>query len=238
MLNHFRVIALFAVIMLVVAACTGDDDEATPTTEALTAESVLDLAAERWNETNTLEFTLEATGDSYLDSDESILLLNAEGELARPDSVSAEAQLNVLIATVNVNLIAIGNDSWWTNLVTGRWEASPDDFNYNPARLFDQDRGLAPIMQDIRDPELHDAENIDGRSAHRVTGIVSEDQISDITAGSIKGDDIDVTIWIAEDNHEVVRLFLSATEEGADEPTTWELHFSDHNDDVTIEPPI
>ncbi len=238
MFNHIRMIALLAVILLVTVACSSNGDDAEPTAEPLTAESVLDRAANRWGETDTLGFNLEASGNSYLDSDETILLLNAEGELARPDSVSAEAQLNILIATVNVNLIAIGDDSWWTNLITGNWEAAPEDFNYNPARLFDSETGLAPIMQDIRDAELHDAETTDGRSAHRITGIVSEDQISEITAGSIKGDNIDVTIWIAEDNYDVVRLLLSAQEEGASEPTTWELHFHDHNDDVTIESPI
>lgn len=238
MFNHIRMVALFAIILLITVACSSNGDDAEPTVEPLTAESVLDLAADRWGETDSLNFTLEASGNSYLDNDETILLLNAEGELARPDSVSAEAQLNILIATVNVNLIAIGDESWWTNLITGNWEAAPEDFNYNPARLFDPETGLAPIMQDIREATLHDAETIDGRSAHRITGIVSEDQISQITAGSIKGDNIDVTIWIAEDNYDVVRLLLSAQEEGADEPTTWELHFSDHNDDVTIESPI
>jgi len=132
----------------------------------------------------------------------------------------------------------IEDTAYMTNLVTGNWEQAPDDFNYNPALLFNPDDGLGPIMRDIRNAELHSTESINGQSAHRITGFVSDDQIEDITAGSIEGDDIDVTIWIDEDNHDVLRLLLSAA--GVDDAaeTTWDLHFSDHNQDVTIDAPI
>jgi lipoprotein LprG len=240
MLTRITAISILALFMSAMAACSlwEDDDTGSDSSDDLTAESVLDRAAERWNETNSLSFMLEAEGDSYLDSDRTIRLISAEGELVRPASVSATARVAVAIATVNVNIIVIEDSAYMTNLVTGNWERAPDDFTYNPALLFNPDDGLGPIMRDIRDTELHAAESVDGRTAHRITGLVSDDQIEDITAGSIDGDDIDVTIWIAEDNNDVLRLLLSADGEGDAGETTWDLYFSDHNQDVTIDAPI
>lgn len=240
MLNRFALLLLLAIALAVATACNplSDDDAAEPEDEPLTAERVLSEASDRWDETNSLHFELEATGDSYLDNDRTIMLLSAAGDLVRPSSVSATARLSIIIATVNANIIVIEDDAWWTNLITGNWEPTPEDFDYNPARLFNPDDGLGPIMQDIADPELHAVETIEGRSAHRVTGTVTGAQIRDITAGSIRGENIDVTIWIAENNFEVVRLYLSSPDGGNGEPTTWQLTFDDHNQDVTIDAPI
>lgn len=240
MVHRFLLVALIATTLLLATACSlGEDDDAEATEEVeVTAESVLEQAAQRWNETDSLHFQLEADGDSYLDSDRTILLMEAEGDLARPSSVTATARVNVSIATVNVNIIVIGDDTYMTNLVTGNWEEAPSDFNYNPALLFNPDDGLGPILQDIREAELDGNETINGRDAHRVTGLVTDDQIEDITAGSIEGDDIDVTIWVDEENHDVLRLFLSAPGSDGSGETTWDLHFTDHNQDVTIEAPI
>ena len=241
MLNRLFIIGLLMAALTLFGACSlGDDDDGDngESSEEVTAESVLENAAGQWDETDSLHFELEAEGDSYLDSDRTIRLMSAEGELTRPSSVSATARVNVSIATVNVNIIVIGDDAYMTNLVSGDWEAAPDDFDYNPALLFNPDDGLGPIMQDIREAELDGTEEINGRSAHRITGLVTDDQIDDITAGSIEGDDIDVTMWIAEDNNEVLRLFLSAPNAEDAGETTWDLHFTDHNQDVTIEAPI
>ncbi|HEX2280387.1 MAG TPA: LppX_LprAFG lipoprotein, partial [Thermomicrobiales bacterium] len=195
-------------------------------------------ASARWDETESLHFTLEAEGDTFLDSDRTIRLVSAEGDLARPASVEATARVSVAVTSVNVNLIVIEDDAYMTNLISGDWEEAPDDFSYNPALLFDDEDGLGPIMQDIENPQLSGSESVDGRDAHRVTGIVTEDQIRDITAGSITGEQIDVTLWIAADNADVVRLLLTSPGEGDAADTTWNLNFTDHNQDVTIEPPI
>lgn len=232
--------ALMVATMTLLAACSlwEDDESNGEANEEPTAESVLDGAASRWDETNSLHFVLQAEGDSYLDSERSIRLVEAEGDLARPDSVAAEARVSVSIATVNVDIIVIGQDAYMTNLVSGDWERAPDDFSYNPALLFNPDDGLGPIMQGIREPVLDGSESVDGRQAHRVTGLVTGEQIHDITAGSIEGENIDVTLWIAEDNHDVVRLLIVAPPTETAEETTWDLNFTEHNQDVTIEAPI
>jgi hypothetical protein len=209
-----------------------------PTPEPITGESVLSGASEQWSETESVHFLLDAQGDTFLDADGNIRLISAEGDLARPDAVEATARVDVAVATVPVELIVIGEDAYLTNFISGNWERAPDDFEYNPALLFSDTDGLGPIMEDIQDPELDGTESVDGRNAHRVTGVVTEEQINDITAGSIEGENIDVTLWIAEDNFEVLRLVISAPPIEDTGETTWDLTFTDHNADVEIEAPI
>lgn len=239
--------ALLLFLPLFAACSLWEDDEpeeeavpesATATVEPVTGETVLRDASDRWDDTESVHFTLDAEGDTFLDSDGNIRLVSAEGDLARPDLVEATARVSVAVATVNVELVVIGEDAYMTNFISGNWERAPDDFNYNPALLFSETDGLAPIMQDIQDPALDGTESVDGREAHRVTGVVTQDQIDDITAGSIVGENIDVTLWIAEDNHEILRLLISAPPIEDTGETTWDLLFTNHNDDVEIEAPI
>lgn len=248
MLKRILLVTTLLLTTMLLSACSlWEDDESgtgengaseSPAPDELTGELVLENASARWDETESLHFVLEAEGDTFLDSDQTIRLISGEGDLARPSSVEATARVSVAVTSVNVNIIVIDDDAYMTNLITGNWERAPEDFNYNPARLFNPDDGLGPIMEDIENPELVGSESVDGRQAHQITGTVTGDQIKDITAGSIEGEEIDVTLWIAEDNSDVIRLFLSAP--GADDAndTTWNLTFSNHNQDVTIEAPI
>lgn len=252
MKRRLLIIPALLLLMPLFAACSLWEDEEsddpaadgaptaipTPTPEPLNGETVLAAAAEQWAETESLHFVLETEGDTVLDAEGNIRLISAEGDLARPDAVEATARVDVAVATVPVELIVIGEDAYLTNFISGDWERAPEDFSYNPALLFNDEDGLGPIMEDIQDPELHDSEDVDGSDAHRVTGVVTQEQIDDITAGSISGETIDVTLWIAEDNSEVLRLVISAPPIEETGETTWDLTFTDHNDDVTIEPPI
>ena len=248
MLNRLLLITSLLLTMTLLAACSlWEDDEpedsengaaVSPAPEELTGELVLEHASERWDETDSLHFMLETEGDTFLDSDRSIRLDSGEGDLARPASVEATARVSVTLTSVNVNIIVIEDDAYMTNLISGDWEQAPEDFSYNPALLFDDEDGLGPIMEDIEDPELVGTESVDGRTAHNVTGTLTGDQIEDITAGSIEGGAIDVSIWIAEDNYDVLRLHLTSPGSEDVDETTWDLTFSDHNQDVTIEAPI
>lgn len=245
-----RLLIIPALILLlpVLAGCSlWEDDEddnsaidgsSAPTAEPVTGETVLRDASARWSETESVHFVLDTEGDTFLDSDGNIRLVSAEGDLARPDLVEATARVSVAVATVNVELIVIGDDAYMTNFISGNWERAPDDFSYNPALLFSDSDGLGPIMENIQDPVLAGPEAVDGREAHRVTGTVTGDQIDDITAGSIVGETIDVIVWIAEDNHEVLRLDISAPPTEDTGETRWDLTFTDHNADVDIEAPI
>lgn len=207
---------------------------ATPVSEVDRLLAELD---EQWAETNSVHFTLDIDGATYLDAGEQIELKSAEGDLARPESARATATIQGGFIPFDVEMVTIGDDAWVTNFITGNWEAAPAGFDFNPALLFSDTEGLsAVLLDDLRDAELVGTENIDGRRAHHITGLVSEDDIEDLVAGALLGDDLRVDVWMDENTAEVLRLRISEPET-EDDPTAWIMNFSDHNEPVEIEAP-
>lgn len=217
---------------------TAGSSAAEPTPTPITAETVLQAASAQWEETESAHFTLGVEGNAWLDDDESIRLVSAEGDIVRPDSVTGAATINVaIIGEVEISIIAIGDDSYITNFVSGNWEKAPADFSYNPSILFDDADGIAPILTELQNTELEGEETVDGRQARRLTGTVSAGTVDEITAGSIQGEDIAVTLWIDAETDELVQVRLTEPEGVREQPATWNLMLSDQNAPVEVEPP-
>ncbi len=243
-MHPFRLLCLLMIAMLVlVAGCRNGDDEpddassagASPT--VLTAESVLAAAGDRWSSTDSAHFKLAVDGDAYIDTAESIKLLGAEGDIERPNAVKADAKVDIQITQANVSLIAIGDEAWMTNFISGNWEPAPADFSYNPSILFDDEDGIQPILAGLESPELLEAESVDGRDARKVTGTVSEDTVDRITSGSIQGDAIDVTLWVDSETNDLIRVSLKEPEGVREKPVEWTLDLSKQGEAVDIQPP-
>jgi lipoprotein LprG len=233
---------LILLLVVAAAACNplDDDDEpeATPTASAvpiedLPPEQIIARAVERWNATESAHFRLEVDGATYLDNDEQIELAEAEGDLARPQSVEATAQIAISLVTLDVSLIFIGDEAYMTDFLTGNWGPAPDDFSYNPALLLSETEGLGPVLERLQDPNVAGLEQVDGVDAVHMTGTVTEDMIGDLTAGAISGDVIDVDIWFNAESLDVVQLHLAEPDDG----TTWIIRLTEHNEPVTIEAP-
>jgi len=237
--RFLSMILLFA-LGFTLTACMGDDDDddgaASPASD-VSAEEVLESARTAWDETETAHFVLDVDGDAYLDEDETIKLDSAEGDIKRPGAVKATASVDAQISVVDISLVAVDGEIFITNILSGNWERAPEDFSYDPSVLFSDSDGIGPIMTDLQDPVVNGSESVDGQSAHRVTGTVSADRVEDITAGTIEGDDIDVTLWISEEDSRLLRVVLTEPEGVRDSPATWTLNLTDHNDDVEIDVP-
>lgn len=242
-----RLLSWGLVVALLLAAATttacdpfGDDDdeEATPTPSAVaiedqSPEEIIAQAVERWNATESAHFTLEVDGATYLDDEEQIELSEAEGDLARPQSVEATAQIAISLVTIDVSLIFIGEEAYMTDFLTGNWGPAPDDFSYNPALLLSETDGLGPVLQELQEPQVIGLEQVDGVDAVHMSGTVTQDMIDDLTAGAILGDVIGVDIWFDAEKLDVVQLNLAEPDDG----TTWIIRLSNHNEPVTIEAP-
>lgn len=248
-LTRLRPALLVFLLLLNLTACLGGDDDnngtpgsgskqSSPTSTPVTAEGVISAAAQRWSQTNTAHFKLDVEGNAFVDNEQTVALRSAEGDLKRPDSVKATAKMAVSLVTLDVSMVAIGNQMWITNFVTGKWEIAPADFGYNPAVLFSDTDGIGPVLTQLQSPKLEGDEDVGGHAAHVISGTVAKAAIDKITAGAIETDNAPVKVWISTDKADILKVVISgaATTAGAEE-STWTLLVTDHDKDVTIEQP-
>jgi lipoprotein LprG len=240
-----RILSLILPVLLVftMAACMGDDDGDDENTAAspvadVTAEDVLAAGREAWAETESAHFVLDIEGDAYLDEDETLKLVSAEGDIKRPGSVAAAATVDAQISVVDISLVAVDGEIFITNLLSGNWERAPDDFSYDPSVLFSDTEGIGPIMTDLQNPEVEGTEDVNGQSAYRVTGTVPADRVAEITAGTIAGDEIEVTLWTGVEDAKLLRVVLTEPEGIRESPATWTLNLTEHGKEIEIEAPV
>src|SRR5690606_13295078 len=161
--EHMRLVPLLRLLpVLLVAglllACGGSDEEPTPTPSP---QGLIDAATNRFNELDTAHYTLTIDGDVYLDAQGMLALRGAEGDLQRPDRATAKADIGFAGTTLSVNVVALGQEQYMTNFLTGRWERAPEDLDYNPAVVFDSERGIPGVLRETRDVTLVGEESLD-----------------------------------------------------------------------------
>jgi lipoprotein LprG len=201
---------------------------------------ILAQSSTRLAEIESLHFTLDIDGETWIDDMRTIQLESAEGDLARPDKVSVEFKISLFGAgTVSIKMVTVGEDSWTTDLITGNWGDAPPEFGYNPSILYDNQNGLGPVMGKLDNAELVGTEDIDGRETWHIKGTTGSDVIDPLTAGTMTGDNVAIELWIATDTYDLLRVKVIEPENpDKDETATWVLNLSKFNEKITIEPPI
>jgi hypothetical protein len=230
-------ILLFAIAIFgLVTPLTARADEQT---DNLTATDILARASQQLANTQTVRFKLSVEGDTYVDATNTLKLLEAEGDLVRPDRVRTTFKVEALgRVTVTVQLIIVGDQWWTTDLITGKWGPAPVDFEYDPSVLFDNQNGIGPIMNRVTDAQRLDDEKIDGRQAFHVQAKVDESVIGPLTYNTLTGSPITVDLWIDQQTSNLVRAKLAEPPTpGTDKPAVWTLDLFDHDADITIDPP-
>ncbi len=233
-------VLLFTLVML--AACGGESPAPTATVApepTATAAELLERASRRLAETTAAHYELTITGDTFLDATNQIRLLDAQGDLSRPDRVYSSFRAEVVGRTITIQLITVGDQSWTTDILSGEWVESPVEFAYDPSILFDNQNGIGPVMDRVTGVDRLDDTEIHGRPAHHLRAEVDQETIGPLTSYLLKGPIVTVDLWIDRDTDDLLRATLSqpATEDGT-EPITWTLDLSKHGEEVSIEPPI
>lgn len=228
------------VLLPALAACGSSDSGTAPTSDSASVEAILASASTRIAETQSMQFGLKVEGDTFIDESNTIRLVAARGQLARPDSVEVDFQVNLFGAgSVSIRMVSIGTNAWTTDLITGNWGVAPVEFGYNPTVLYDNQDGLGPVMGKIDDPELLGTEEIRGRSAQHVRGVASPETIALVTSETMTGSAISIELWIDAGTSDLLRVRLAEpADNGKDSPAVWTLDLTDHGKQVAIEPPI
>jgi hypothetical protein len=224
-----HLILLLAPALLILGACaTSDDDDAD-------ADEIVENATEAFEATSSAHFELEIDGTIGIDADGMLELGAVSGEIARPSSARADANVVFGGTTVTLEMIAYEGDMYMRNLLTGAWERAPTDLQYDPARIFDEEEGIASIIEQLEDIELEGEDSASGVDAWHLTGRVNTTAVRTLAGDFFEGDELDVDIWVARDDYRLLRVELHDTD--ADDPMSWVLTLTNHDDEVEITPP-
>ncbi len=204
------------------------------------AQAVVDKARTRFDQVNALHFMVGIDGDVYLDQYRTQKLKSADGDLLRPDKVSLAAKMQVGPINASLKFIQIGDNAFLTNILSGKWEKAPSGFAYDPRIVFDQDRGVTAILSNVRGWQPAAAMKINGSDTQHVLAPVPTATVNDLVSSSLRGDTIDVDLFIEPKNNDVVRIILSERPDAVAPGTVavrWTLDLSKQNANIKIDAP-
>ncbi len=243
-MNRRRVLgAVLGAVALVLPACSGGSDNATanaeePTGPTIPADpiAIQDASATAMGDVTSVRFELDRSGAPiFIDRFESLSLEHLLGRFSAPKS--AEALIDVQVnGSLNTQLgaIALDDEVWLSNPVTGVYEPLPAGYDLDPSNFFDPVNGWRPLMAGLTGVELIGTADRGGDRYH-IRGTAPAAQVADITAGLVRNQDVVADFWI----HPVTALVTTAefTTVFGDEETTWLLDLSEYGETFEISPP-
>jgi LppX_LprAFG lipoprotein len=246
-----------ALLSPLTAACSSSGS--TPTTEAVTAESVLDTAADAMAGVDTVSFHLVRMGAPvYLDSGRSFAFEEGEGRVSNTaSSADALVKVKALGIDTQVGAVSIDGELWLSNPLTGAWAPAPDSITFDPVTLFNPETGWTALLRDdLTGAQLiDDAEN----GQWHVNGQAAGTRLAAITGGLVHND-APIDVWIDQaSGHVVTAEFTTAGTgttgnagtrgttgtdttgttgtTGTDGETSWHMDLSDFGVEVAITRP-
>jgi lipoprotein LprG len=215
----------------------GDGDDGAVADPAADPSQIATSSSEAMGAVTSVEFRLRRDGAPiFIDEFERIALDSLRGQFTVPGRAQAELEV-----TVNDNLatrlgaVAVDDEVWISNPVTGDFETLPSGYDIDPSKFFDPENGWRPLLANLQDVTLLGVDDRGGERYH-IAGTAPAAQVSDITVGLVRGQDVEVELWI----HPGTWLVTAAEfETSIDGGTTsqWALELDRYGDTFRIEPP-
>lgn len=227
------VVLIFCIFALI--SCRDNQDEVFPEPEVLLRDS-----AEIMRQTDGFHFMIDRDGElAYLDPGETLAFGSGEGDYVAPDKARAAVKIIAPGLVTTVSVISVGEIQWETNVLTGQWTELPPDWGFNPTVIFDPDVGLQKILEeDTSNLVTEGKKRVDGQELWHITGDVKGENVHVMAGGLIDAEPLGFETYIDPDTYQLVRaVVIDPPNEADDEPTTWQIDFSEFGTIVEIEPP-
>ena len=193
-------------------------------------------SAEAMAGVTSVEFRLERSGAPvFIDQFEKLALDDLLGQFTVP--TRARAQLTV---TVEGNLItklgavAIEDEVWLSNPVTGDFETLPAGYDIDPSKFFDPEGGWQPLLANLFDVELIGIDDRGGDRYH-LRGTAPAAEVRNITVGLVRDQDVPVELWIHPGTMLVTRAAFTTVIDGGE--SRWVLDLDRYGEQFSISPP-
>lgn len=239
-LRRATYLGLLVLTLTILIACKSEPEPTTTATPALSPLEIATQAAEVLLSVDALHFNIERDGaPAFIDANQLLAFKRAEGEFGLPDQMRAVVRIITAFTPVDVGMVVLGDDQYATDPITGEWGILPAEWGqFSLFVLFDPETGLQGLLKDgILDLKLVGTEEIEGQPHYHLTGRASGDRVSAMTLGFIGRGDVDLEVWIGTEDFYVRRLRIVEPDTDPEEPTTWDLEFSNFGQPVDITAP-
>ena len=225
---------LFALLLpgLLLTAC-GTNIPQIPPAEVITR------AGDAMLQAPSFHFKIDLSGKPVvLNQATQLSLRSAEGDFARPDKMGVHLKVLLAVAAAELDMIALGNEQYVTNVLTQQWEVLPPKFGFNPAIMFDPQVGLEQLLKAGLD-NVHwiGVETLDGKNLFHLQGSVSGERLQSMSSGLIGKGPVAVDLWIEPDTYLPRQAIIVDKDSDPEKPATWTMTFSSYGKDVNITAP-
>lgn len=232
---------LLLLLCLLIACNSRPESTPTPNTPPSPTPdpaTLLRLAGEQMQALESVHFVIAREGGSaFLDPEQTLNLVSAEGDYAAPNASQAMLALQSSGVNLQINTVAIGDEQWITNPLTQAWEQLPLDWGFNPAILFDPQVGWQRLLsEDISGVQLLEEVEIGGQSRYRFQAEIVGERLGIVTGGAANSDrPVTTEIWLDPANLYVTALNFTLPTPAGD--AHWQITFTRFNTPLTIQSP-
>jgi LppX_LprAFG lipoprotein len=208
-------------------ACSG--------TSTLQSVALLKAAQDKFNAAKSFHFVMQA--DNLGTAPQDVLnVKNAEGDVQRPDKLSATGYVTLNGLGVNTKIVIIGGKAWYQLPIFGFQE---DDSYADFIQIFDSQKGVGNLLPLLKNPSAPQDSSVNNVSCWKITGDVDPHLVSTLLgADASAGANPKVSVCIGKsDNQLYSAVVVGSVIQGDKTNTTRSFYLSKYDQPVTIEPP-
>jgi hypothetical protein len=216
---------LAPVLALVATSCGGGPGATAPDPAQLIAGAIAAM-----QDVPSAHFEMTRSGAPV--TVEGLLFDSAVGRYAAPAAAEAVLRMHAADVAVELGTVSIGDRTWLTDPITGRWHELRPGSGFNPAVLFDPAAGWVALLRDLAGVIVVESEG----GAHHLHGTVPPERVEALTAGLAPGQAVPMDLWLDAATRHIVRLEFSTV--GDEGRSDWLIVMSDFGAAVQIDPPV
>src|SRR5262245_41226985 len=219
--------ATLAATLLLLAACGGGS--------SVSATDLLKKAQDKMATINAMHFimTVDHPGTGSVQNPYATA---AQGDVKRPDGLSANATVNVGIGSFNVQLVILGSDQWLTNPLTGKFEKTSGFDSF--LKIFDPQTGLGSLLTALQGPSKPADGSANGTACWKISGTLDPQLLQPLFGDITAAGPVPTTFCIGKDDNRLYSAVLSGKVTTGDTDQTVRTFFlSKFDAPVTINTP-
>jgi len=242
---YSRALLLLAIACLLVACDMGAATVVptpAPTVAPTPTPTPAELSAQIGQATQaspSVHFEITLSGKPvFADATQLFAISSIAGDLKRPDGVLATLKASASGGVNEIKSVSLAGKQYITNPITLAWQCLPPSSAFDPAILFDPNKGFEHLLQQqYRDVALLGSQELAGKSNYHLRGTLPGQALREISgtmlgAGAVKAD-----LWADVATKRASQLVLVDSATDAANPTTWTIVFSDYEKAVDVRTP-